>query len=53
MAFMVTVSVMFTHVGWNTRGWLFIAFHHGNRSSRHFFIGQALFFEFESNPALV
>ena len=53
MAFVATVSVMFTHINGNACGRLFIAFHHGDGTPRDFFIRQALFFEFESNPALV
>ena len=53
VAFVATVSVMFTHINGNSCGRLFIAFHHSDRTPRDFFIRQALFFEFESNPALV
>ncbi len=53
VAFVATVSVMFTHINGNACGRLFVTFHHCNRTPRDFFIRQALFFEFESNPALV
>ena len=53
VAFVATVSVMFTHINRHSGGRLFVAFHHSDRTPRDFFIRQALFFEFESNPALV